>query len=158
MFYNFIASRAIRNSNDMHKSLLISNVGNWWFQSEFYRILLCRINEAPCMPHSCTRLFSCSRSPPKSILAPTFSAKPTRSCLVRPIARAKRTANLFSTSASTRRGEGGDGGCITDGRRDTTLGPVYSLPLAYVFPPFAHSRRCPHHRGTEVSLTGGGTT
>lgn len=52
--------------------------------------------------------------------------------------------------------EGGE--WIIDGRRDTTLGPVYSLPLAYVFPPLARSRRCPHHRGTEVSLTGGGTT
>lgn len=37
-------------------------------------------------PYSCTRLCSAVCPPPKSILVPTFFAKPTRSCLVRPIA------------------------------------------------------------------------
>jgi len=41
------------------------------------------------------------------------------------------------------------------GRRDITLGPVYSFSAEHTFS--LPSRRCPHHRRTEVSLTGGGT-
>jgi len=90
-----------------------------------------------CTPHSCTRPFSClptTKIDSSSLHALRFLRENDAfvSSLVRPIARQESGQLVFDEA---HRDVAEERGWITNGgRRDTTLGPVYSFPAGIRFP------------------------